>query len=83
MSKFSGGMKRRVALARAVAWPSEATMLDEPFTGMDAETRAVAAAYILRHCRDRLIFLISHDPEEIALMSATRTIELKEDAPWT
>ncbi|NLG23726.1 MAG: ABC transporter ATP-binding protein [Clostridiales bacterium] len=81
VAAFSGGMKRRVALARAVAWPSSATLLDEPFTGMDAETRAAAAAYVRRHCADRLVVVVSHDPEELRLLGATSQIELKGDAP--
>ena len=37
---WSGGMKRRLALARALLAPSDALALDEPFTGLDADNRA-------------------------------------------
>ena len=38
-SQLSGGMKRRVALARAIHYPCRMIVLDEPFTGLDQNTR--------------------------------------------
>ena len=40
--EFSGGMKRRLALARALLAPFDALALDEPFTGLDRENRDLA-----------------------------------------
>lgn len=62
---YSGGMKRRLALARALLAPSDALALDEPFTGLDAENRAIAARCILRAAERKPVLLASH--EEIAL----------------
>ena len=42
--EFSGGMKRRLALARALLAPFDALSLDEPFTGLDRENRDLALA---------------------------------------
>ncbi len=39
ISQLSGGMKRRVALARAMHYPCRMIVLDEPFTGLDQNTR--------------------------------------------
>ena len=44
--EFSGGMKRRLALARALLAPFDALALDEPFTGLDRENRDLALACI-------------------------------------
>ena len=38
--EFSGGMKRRVAILRAILAPTDIILMDEPFTGLDADTKA-------------------------------------------
>lgn len=59
-SQLSGGMKRRVALVRAMEMPSDAVLLDEPFTGMDAETRQMAESYIKEMQGDRIVIIATH-----------------------
>ena len=66
--EMSGGMQRRVALARAMAFGGDVLLLDEPFKGLDDALRARIAA----HIRDRfpLTMLSVHDQEEASLMGA-------------
>ena len=73
--KFSGGMKRRVAIARALAYDKEIILLDEPFKGLDTETRAVAAEVINRETKGKTLLFVSHDREEAELLGA-RIIEM-------
>lgn len=58
--ELSGGMKRRVALVRAMEAASGAVLLDEPYTGMDAETREQAREYIRKKQQGRVILIATH-----------------------
>ena len=46
VSEFSGGMKRRLSLLRALLVPFDLLILDEPFNGLDSENRKKAAALV-------------------------------------
>jgi phospholipid/cholesterol/gamma-HCH transport system ATP-binding protein len=48
-SEVSGGMARRIALARAIALDPELVMYDEPFSGLDPISLAIAADLIRKH----------------------------------
>lgn len=72
---FSGGMKRRTAIARALAYDKEVLLLDEPFKGLDAETRAVVAEVINRETVGKTLLFVSHDKTEAELLGA-RIIEM-------
>lgn len=58
--QLSGGMKRRVALVRAMEADSECVLLDEPFTGMDADTKARAEQYIRERQKGRILIIATH-----------------------
>ena len=58
--QLSGGMRRRVALVRAMEADSECVLLDEPFTGMDAGTRRLAEIYIRERQDGRIILIATH-----------------------
>ena len=57
-------MKRRVAVARAVLAPGEILILDEPFTGLDRDTKAAVLKYLKVHTQGRTLLLVTHDPAE-------------------
>ena len=58
---YSGGMKRRLALARALLAPCDALALDEPFTGLDAGNREAALTCILRAAKEKIVLLAAHE----------------------
>ena len=68
--EFSGGMKRRLALARALLAPSDALALDEPFTGLDGENRERAIACIRRAAREKPVLLVTHEEADAAGLAA-------------
>ena len=59
--EFSGGMRRRVALARALLYPSPLVLLDEPFKGLDGETRQAAVDFARPLLKGRTVLLVTHD----------------------
>ena len=58
---LSGGMKRRVAVARALAIESEMLIADEPFVGLDIATKTKLTSVLRSHLQDKGLLLITHD----------------------
>ena len=70
-SQVSGGMARRVALARAIALDPDLILYDEPFAGLDPISMGVAAR-LIRALNDALgvtSIVVSHDVEETFLIA--------------
>jgi ABC-type nitrate/sulfonate/bicarbonate transport system ATPase subunit len=77
--QLSGGMKQRVAVARALAVKPPVILMDEPFSALDPFTRRELEDEILR-IRESLnttFLIVSHNPEE-AVYIADRVIILSE-----
>ena len=66
--ELSGGMRRRVAIARAVCAGPQLLLLDEAFKGLDDQCRRDTVAYIRRHTPGASLLCVTHDPEEAALL---------------
>jgi len=65
---LSGGMKRRVAICRAIVAKSDAVIMDEPFTGLDEDTKQKVAAFILENLKGRLLILSTHHMSEVKMI---------------
>ena len=70
--ELSGGMQRRVALARALAYQGDILFLDEPFTGLDEENKRIAANALREASAP--ILLITHDDAEAELFGEYHVI---------
>jgi NitT/TauT family transport system ATP-binding protein len=63
--EFSGGMKRRVAIVRAILSDSHILFLDEPFKGLDDNTKSLVMAYMVENTRNRTVLLVTHSLDEV------------------
>lgn len=70
VSSLSGGMKRRVALARALSYPGKLIILDEPFTGLDKDTKLNVIDYILKMRNNRTLLIATHETDDANLLVA-------------
>ena len=70
VSSLSGGMKRRVALARALSYPGKLIILDEPFTGLDKDTKLNVIDYILKMRNNRTLLIATHGTDDVNLLGA-------------
>lgn len=68
--EFSGGMKRRTAILRATLAPSDFIIMDEPFTGLDPETKQNVIHLIQEYTAGKLLLLSTHHEEDAKLLSA-------------
>lgn len=62
---LSGGMKRRVGIARAFAYPSDYLFMDEPFEFLDIKTKSEIIEYfkVLQARENKTVLFITHDIE--------------------
>ena len=64
VNSLSGGMKRRVAILRAILAPFDILILDEPFKGLDADTKLIMMNMVNEKISGKTMFLVTHDPSE-------------------
>ena len=66
---LSGGQKRRVAILRALMTEYDILFMDEPFKGLDLETKKQVLHYVKAITQEKTIILVTHDEMECQLMS--------------
>lgn len=69
--ELSGGMKRRVAIARAVLFTAEVILMDEPFKGLDEGTKERVMTVVKERTGGKTMLLVTHDPQEASYFGGT------------
>ena len=70
VKEYSGGMKRRVEIIRALLSDSDVILMDEPFAGLDDATKEVAIQFIEKYRCGRTLIFATHGKTEIEKLSA-------------
>lgn len=74
-SELSGGMARRVSIARALARKADIYILDEPFSGLDTLNKQKAADFINFKTKGKILVAVSHSSEDAEMLNA-KTVDL-------
>lgn len=74
---LSGGMKRRCALLRALLAEYDVLFLDEPFKGLDNDTKQTVMNYCKEKIKEKTVVLVTHDMDECEFL-ADEEIRLEE-----
>ncbi|MBE6992731.1 MAG: ABC transporter ATP-binding protein [Ruminococcaceae bacterium] len=68
--QLSGGMARRVALARALAYDGDVLLLDEPFKGLDDELRIKMYGIIAETAKSKPVIMATHNEDDAKALNA-------------
>lgn len=71
VKELSGGMKRRVAIARAICFDADLVLLDEPFKGLDRELLRSVIAYVKKYTAGKTVICVTHSEDEVSLMGGS------------
>ncbi len=70
VSALSGGMKRRVAILRALLCDSPLVLMDEPTSGLDVENKKAVIAFIREKTKNKTVLWVTHDKSEAEMADA-------------
>ncbi len=80
VSEYSGGMKRRVAILRALLSDFDVLIMDEPLKGLDKENKDKVISLILEFADKKTLIVATHDLNEVKELQIHDVINLS-DAP--
>lgn len=60
-SSLSGGMARRISIARAIVYDAELYLIDEPFSGLDDESKEQTAKVLIKYLKNKTSVISTHD----------------------
>jgi NitT/TauT family transport system ATP-binding protein len=70
VANLSGGMKRRVAIVRAIIPKSNVIIMDEPFKGLNLELKEQVIEYVKQKTIGKTVIIVTHDDYEVEALSA-------------
>jgi NitT/TauT family transport system ATP-binding protein len=73
--ELSGGMKQRVSIARALAYDSDLLLMDEPFKGLDPDTRREVSRFVFDQTRGKTVLMVTHDGEDLSYCQSILRLE--------
>lgn len=68
--ELSGGMKRRVAIVRALVADYDVIIFDEPFKGLDEKTKAIVIEFVKAKIKGKTMILITHERNDAQIFKA-------------
>ena len=74
--RLSGGEQRRISILRALLAEYEILLLDEPFTGMDENTKRTMMAYMRAETAGKTVLLVTHEEQEAQTLACNLIIHL-------
>ncbi|MDV4152516.1 ATP-binding cassette domain-containing protein [Clostridium sp. AL.422] len=74
--ELSGGMKRRVAILRALLYDFDLLIMDEPFKGLDKETKYKVMDFVISKINNKSVIIITHDIDDIEYFKEHNGLEI-------
>lgn len=65
ISELSGGMKRRISILRAFLIEFDLIVMDEPFRGLDEETKEKVMNFVIQNIKGKTAIIITHNKGEV------------------
>lgn len=78
VAELSGGMKRRLAILRAILYPHNLMILDEPFKGLDEENKKLVMGQVGKSLVGKTAIIVTHDKTEIDFFRSIEGLIIRE-----
>ncbi|WP_304086438.1 ABC transporter ATP-binding protein [Peptostreptococcus stomatis] len=78
VAELSGGMKRRLAILRAILYPHNLMILDEPFKGLDEENKKLVMGQLAKGLVGKTAIIVTHDKTEIDFFRSIEGLIIRE-----
>lgn len=76
IKELSGGMKRRVAIIRAILFSSNIVIMDEAIKEVDEESRQKIVYFINKYLKERPLIFVTHNERDLTELKANKIVEM-------